>query len=362
MPVDHGIYGNIQNLDVMGNVKEGMRLKDMMEERSRNSAVKDAYSKNTTVGEDGKVTVNRGGLLSDLAKASPEAMMKQQGQFTEQDRATQELAQKKQMHEMDLVGRIAPNIKDQATYDEGLSWLARNGVDVTSYPKAYDKNLVDRAYLASMSVKEQQDQQLRRDELASRAADRREARDERRFQAGIKMDEKREQLQTPYGLAHSVDDAKKLKEAHEAKKNFDNKLSQMIKLREDAGGGAILDREGVARGKQLSKDLLLEYKNMAKLGVLSQSDEDIINSIIPEDPLQYNSPLAAIQGQDPTLHRLKQFQADSNYDFANRVATRTRGGQPQLAGASDYTDDQRNAAAAELERRRQMKAQNQGGR
>lgn len=161
MPVDHGVYGNIQNLDIMGNVKEGMRLKDMMEERSRNSAVKDAYSKNTTVGEDGKVNVNRAGLLSDLAKASPEAMMKQQGVFSDQDRSSQELAQKKQMHEMEMVGRVAGNIKDQASYDQGLTWLARNGVDVSSYPKAYDKNLVDRAYMASMSVKEQREQQMK---------------------------------------------------------------------------------------------------------------------------------------------------------------------------------------------------------
>lgn len=138
--------------------------------------------------------------------------------------------------------------------------------------------------------------------------------------------EKMQGLQTPYGLANTVDDAKQLKEAYEAKKNFDNKIQQMIDLRQKHGGGAILNREDVARGKQLSKDLLLEYKNMAKLGVLSKADEDIINAIIPEDPLSYNSPIAAIQGQDPTLSRLKSFKSDSDKDFATRVSTRTREG------------------------------------
>lgn len=152
---------------------------------------------------------------------------------------------------------------------------------------------------------------------------------ERRDKKEDREKEKNEGLATPYGLANTVDDAKQLKEAHEAKKNFDNKIEQMIALRTENKGGALFDREAVARGKQLSKDLLLEYKNMAKLGVLSKSDEDIINAIIPADPLEYNSPVAAIQGQDPVLKKLTSFQSDSNKDFANRIQTRTRAGIAQ---------------------------------
>ena len=143
---------------------------------------------------------------------------------------------------------------------------------------------------------------------------------------GYDMDKVRNQdnaeKETTFGLARTKDDAKQLKEAAVAKSNFDNKLKQMISLREKHKGGALLNREDVARGKQLSKDLLLEYKNMAKLGVLSQADENIINAIIPEDPLVYNSPLAAIQGQDPTLSRLKSFQSDANKDFEERLKQR----------------------------------------
>jgi len=98
------------------------------------------------------------------------------------------------------------------------------------------------------------------------------AKEERSARELAAKDEKLQPLQTPFGLANSLDDAKQLKEAHESKKNFDNKISEMIALREKHGGGATLNREDVARGKQLSKDLLLEYKNMAKLGVLSKSD------------------------------------------------------------------------------------------
>jgi hypothetical protein len=146
-----------------------------------------------------------------------------------------------------------------------------------------------------------------------------------------KLDEKEQGLKTPFGIANTTDDAKQLKAAFESKQNFDNKINEMIQLRTDNSGGALFDRDAVARGKQLSKDLLLEYKNMAKLGVLSQSDENIINAIIPADPLAYNSPIASFQGQDPILHTLKKFKGDSDKDFHTRVQTRTRSGVESAA-------------------------------
>lgn len=126
-----------------------------------------------------------------------------------------------------------------------------------------------------------------------------------------------------YGIANTPDDAKKIKDSIESKANFDNKLQQLIELR-TSKGGELMDREAVARGQQLSKDLLLEYKNMQKLGVLSNSDEAIINAIIPSDPLQFNSPLAAVQGQDPILNNMKKFKGDTDSDFQTRVKTRIK--------------------------------------
>jgi hypothetical protein len=206
------------------------------------------------------------------------------------------------------------------------------------------------ANMTAAQFKEFSPAMQKRYEFEQRRLDRADNREDRIMMAGLRREdqnlarqdrlerqdaalaEKQQGLKTPFGLANTVDDAKQLKEAHESKKNFDNKIQEMIALREKHGGGAIMNREDVARGKQLSKDLLLEYKNMAKLGVLSKSDEDIINAIIPEDPLQYNG-LVGLAGQDPTLHRLKKFKEDSDKDFSTRVATRTRDGEnnPALA-------------------------------
>lgn len=135
----------------------------------------------------------------------------------------------------------------------------------------------------------------------------------------LKREEKNDQLMTIYGQARTPDDAKKIKEAAVQKEKFDSALNEMIKLREKHGGGNITNREDVERGKQLSKDLLLAYKNIASLGVLSASDEKILNSIIPPDPLEYTNPVAAIQNQDPTLNRMKSFRNDTQKDFQTRL-------------------------------------------
>lgn len=122
------------------------------------------------------------------------------------------------------------------------------------------------------------------------------------------------------GLAYTADDAKKLKEGVEQKKSFDRKLQEMIDLRKK-NGFTVLDRAAVARGEQLSKDLLLIYKNMAKLGVLSRSDEAIINSIIPKNPLGIG---LTAKGEDPIMKQLTGFMGDVNEDFKNTVRARIR--------------------------------------
>lgn len=139
-----------------------------------------------------------------------------------------------------------------------------------------------------------------------------------------KLEEKNELMNTSYGQARTPDDAKKIKEAGVLKKNFDAKLDELITLRKDKKGGAIWDREAVNRAKALSKDLLLDYKSLSQLGVLSQSDMHILNTIIPDDPLAFRNPVEAIQGQDSILSKMEAFKADKQKDFDNRLGEMLR--------------------------------------
>ncbi len=156
-------------------------------------------------------------------------------------------------------------------------------------------------------------------EIEQRKIEAQRARQDKRITASLKKNVDNSELRTPLGIANTKQDAKDLKNAYEAKQSFDNKLQQMIELREKYGAEKY-NREAVARGQQLSKDLLLSYKNMAKLGVLSKSDEDIVNAIIPANPLAFEA--SSLIGQDTILTRLKAFQKDSDLDFKTTVQTR----------------------------------------
>lgn len=196
----------------------------------------------------------------------------------------------------DAYKKVAPNIVAQISDFDQLS--ASDIEDNLARPLELHLKLEDRKLA-------RQEAGLRRQELL----------DARNF----KLDEQREEKNTPFGMARTKDDAKQLKEASESKANFDRKITELISLREKFGG-EMFNREAVARGKQLSKDLLLEYKNMAKLGVLSKADEDIINAIIPDDPLGFSA--STLVGQDPILHKLKKFKGDVQKDFESRLANR----------------------------------------
>lgn len=128
------------------------------------------------------------------------------------------------------------------------------------------------------------------------------------------------------GEALTKDDAKTLKDATVMKSKLDRQLQEMIDLRKKYGA-EVMDRAAVARGQQLSKDILLTYKNLQKLGVLSRSDEDIINAIIPSDPLQSTMSSVTGIGEDPILSNLQKFKADNQQDYDANLNARLRPGQ-----------------------------------
>lgn len=358
MPIDTSMYGNSTALS--DGFEKGMRLgqafkdgQQRNEEQKKKQTIESAFAKAMKQNPDGSMSLDQNAVVKEIGGAGYGSdAYELQNNFKKQAVENDALKWNQIKQKNEMTGQLLNGVQDQASYDMAKAQAQKYGMDVSQLPPQYDPNFINQAkqqvltvqqQLANQFQKEQaeygktkddRDEKYRYADLASRSADRKEARDERRFNAGVLREEKVQSLQTPYGLANTPDDAKQVKEAFESKKNFDSKIEQMIALREKHGGGALMNREDVARGKQLSKDALLEYKNMAKLGVLSQSDEAIINAIIPSDVLEYNSPLASMQGQDPILNNLRSFKADKDVDFQNRIKTRTRAG---VKTAADVT-------------------------
>jgi Skp family chaperone for outer membrane proteins len=191
----------------------------------------------------------------------------------------------------------------------------------------------NKGLLAQMKMKSQErGRRDKKDNWDRKVAYERQKRDEQRsYDEG----KKREELTIPgVGIGRSLQDVKDIKSGTAEKKKFDSYLDEMIALRKKHGGGNITNRADVARGKQLSKDMLLAYKNMAKLGVLSKSDEDIVNTIIAADPLAYSASDFGLGGDDAILHTLQQLKRSQNKDYMNQINLRVKDINPELL--SDY--------------------------
>ena len=140
-----------------------------------------------------------------------------------------------------------------------------------------------------------------------------------RFERGYKdkAEINKELLVPGYGLALTKQDAKELKDVIISKNEVNRILQEMEDLRKEYGF-EFYNRPAVERGQQLSKQLLIQYKNMAKLGVLSASDEDLINAIIPKDPLG----IKISTGGDPILTSLEKLKGDFNAKVEDNIKLR----------------------------------------
>lgn len=375
--IDHSIYFQQKTPDVLGSVGQGMKLSEMVDankERGRlvdeRNAVSAAFKNN--IDEHGNL--NRAAALAGIAKASPEKYMQYKSQFQQMDLADQ-ASQAGQLglvgKKVDMISQGLNAVKDQNSLMQFHQWGQANGLDTSDVGEVYDPRQIEGLKSRAMTYKDQIALQMQQSRNAledsrwnktyqqnERMVDKKQNYEMQKYDA-----KKREQNYVPgLGMAYNSTDAKKLKDATEMKSKFDRQIGELISLREDKGV-EYFDREAVGRGKQLSKDLLLTYKNLAKLGVLSKSDEDIINAIIPSDPLGQDW----APGQDSILHQLKSFKRDLDDDYATTLQTRIKepeagaieaqkGSQPKLteqdqqalAWAKSNPDDPRAQAIMQM--------------
>lgn len=337
-----------QGPDLVNSVEQGIRLGDIIKQRraqnaaqEKEQAIKAAYQSGISIGPDGKPMRNMGTISKNLIDQgyAEEA-------FNAQEKNDQETASRNSAKSKMLIERVknsAPFVRAANTpelWKSARPEIMAHGWAENEIPVEYDAAWSQNALLKAQPIINQHEEGWKQREFEQKDRQIEATRTNTAIAKAEKKEEKEYGLTTPYGLANTVEDAKNLKSADEIKKNFDSKLDEMILLRKNASpADKILDRDAVGRGQQLSKDLLLAYKDMAKLGVLSAADEKILNAIIPPDPLSYNSPVAAIQGQDPVLHKLTKFKEDSDKDFQNRLKNRLRQGQTVVTKKEQKKDE-----------------------
>lgn len=306
MSFNASIYGNqyMADFDPVGSIQKGMSMADAISKkklRDKKIEAQERFDKTLpnymSRDDSGRINIDFKGLASDEAfKDNPLGADHLSFAQTLQDRNNAIYDRKEQL---DFNQKHANRMYEQG---QERNRIAKNNKGLARAQKIADRN-EQRAY----------DEKIRKENLALKEKDKKEELHRKTFIPGI-------------GYAMNADDAKKLKDATQLKAKLDSQLGEMIELRKKYGV-EYFNREAVGRGKQLSKDLLLTYKNLAKLGVLSKSDEDIINTIIPSDPLGHDGVL----GQDSILSNLEKFKVDIDNDYLTNLNTRLKSVDPDSA-------------------------------
>lgn len=216
--IDSSIYSNMKTPDFLGSFEKGMKLsemhserKDKDEEKKKKKTIESAFSKGLKQNADGSMSMDQNAVVKELGNAgygtqAYEAQNNFQKQTAEQDA----LKWNKVKQQNEMTGQLLNGVTDQATYDAAKAQAQQYGMDVSQLPPQYNPQFVDQAKQRVLSVQQQianqmQNQQfeygktkdvkdfaLKEKELVSRSLDRKEARDERRFTAGVARNDKKE--------------------------------------------------------------------------------------------------------------------------------------------------------------------------
>lgn len=90
------------------------------------------------------------------------------------------------------------------------------------------------------------------------------------------------------GMALTKDDAKKGKEILGNTNDLVTQLDNLVNLREEHGA-EFWNRSAVSSGKAAATNLKLLIKDAAKLGVMSEQDKELLDTMIPDDPLKIDA-------------------------------------------------------------------------
>jgi hypothetical protein len=331
MPADASIYSNVRPLDIGGAINQGLNMTMMLNKMKQNKIknkdaqdLRNAYDNTPyTIDVDGKSKTlsefdRKQITLGNLAH-NPFMADKLRNKFQLEKQKEEKARIEQQSKFLELKGRYYGNVKDQDELNEVNKKLFSLGMTNQNTLTKYSKKGIDDIVYKSSTEAQKINNMFRQAQAGFRSRQANINQSNRDYQIVETKRKERESLSTPYGLARTVGDAKILKSGAESYNSFKRGVSELIGLREQYGV-EYYNRDAVTRGKQLSKQLLLQYKDMAKLGVLSAADEKILNAIIPSDPLGQDFNPSG----DSILHKLIKFKQDVEDDFQFKLKTRLR--------------------------------------
>lgn len=310
--IDSDIYLRNKGLDlgrVMDSYQEGVKLKDIADQRQKQKSIEDAYKAGVVQNPDGTFKQDRGVTLSKIAEFDPKAAMEQEAKWKTSD--YEDLTRKR-----DEVGKFAgfvANVRDQvfkdpSSYSTVLNQAKSMGYDVSMMPQQYGpdaQKMIESYYNNAIGAQKQIENEFRQKELDSRAADRKDAKEERRYLFGVgrqdKLDAKAEKLQDREDqlavpgfkrtgeVLPRTEEAQKFRKATSVSEQLSSKLNRLKQLVKEKGsyefgGTGGTEMESLATEIQL----LGKSPELYELGVLAGPDLSLLEKITA-DPASMNS-------------------------------------------------------------------------
>ncbi len=169
MPIDSSIYLQQQAPDILGNLQQGLKMRDMMTQQKmqqralqKDQNIEDAYKAGIVTNPDGSTKFDSKLTLGSLAASgNGKEYMGFQSEVNAQDAAQEKLKQEKQLHHTTLVAQLAGTVTDQLTYDRALQRASQEGLDISQLPKGYDAGYVKQLQMQALSAKERLDLQFK---------------------------------------------------------------------------------------------------------------------------------------------------------------------------------------------------------
>lgn len=171
-------YGKVMTLKGLVNQQQmqANQLQDYQRQRNNETQLRDLFKKNTVMGEDGKVSLNKPALLGDLFQNQPEKALEYQAAWQKQDAEATKL--KRETDNADLDNQVKTlklnsdmlehtvqllsGSKDQASYTRNRTIAINSGyVKPEEVPELYDPAYVESQIAAITPVQVQKENEFK---------------------------------------------------------------------------------------------------------------------------------------------------------------------------------------------------------
>lgn len=158
----------LKNLSMQSKLNE-KQLNQANQAEAEQKTMKDLMAKHTVANPDGTVALNKGAMLSDLAKVNPTLALTTQKQFETESAAkqSQDIAQREK--QLGLAKDLAWSINDEQSYQQAREMGIKLGLpNADKLPPQYDPNLVQQMKYRTLSAQQQLDEQKRAQDYSLR--------------------------------------------------------------------------------------------------------------------------------------------------------------------------------------------------